>query len=470
MIAQRTFNEKINLAASLAIKIQNILMTLSNDGFESSLKLILESECVKSLEGVRQLGQNIITAITYRSSNIKLYAKLCYQLIQNQSSPSPSNPLETEINNTYINPLEVEMNNTANPNEGKNMLYTLKSMVLKILHLYLNGEVIFPIECVDFPFFYELMIEKVISPEEAVNLFAQFEEDNAMSEESLCHMFCWFAPEIYEYNQDLYDRLHEIFLSEHKMDSLNPAFQQFISHLPELQENNWEKLRLHREHKGEDLPIRDILMCDNIEMLKKVGKADNFDINQTIPQSVFEISTLTQFNPTLACYAAFYGSLKCFKYLIEHNCDLTKKDDEGRTIAMFAVAGGCFEIVNFLHKCNADFFGTVQIAAEYHQRSILIWLKEVKFSDVDIAPLIFHISAHANNVKHVMYCLSNGVNPNLQDSEHKTPLHNSAEFGFIGVLTLLLSLDDIDVNARDICQVSFLFLYDTTSSCCFKWS
>ena len=172
---------------------------------------MLQSVFITTPSRVEQLEENLITAITYRSSNIDLYAKLTRDLVSRASS--------------------------------NNSLSLFKGLIMKTLHIFLNGEIIFPVECVDLPFIYKLTENGALTIEEAVDNLGKYAEDTAMCIESLCWIFVWFAPEIEIHNPQLFLKLAEILERESRADSLFPTFQLFVAHLPELRKDNWRLLK-----------------------------------------------------------------------------------------------------------------------------------------------------------------------------------------------------------------------------------
>ena len=416
----RVFDENVRNEALLVIQLQEWLMGLDAQNYDITLDSILHSVFVTSPSRVEQLEQSLITAITYRSTNISLYARFTKDLTDRASSP------------------------------GLSALKLFKGLILKTLHLFLNGEIIFPVECVDLPFIYQLAKEGALTMEEAVAGLENYASDTAMNAVSLCWMFAWFAPEIERLNHDLFVKLAAVLKRETSMDSLVP-FQDFVLELPELSDDGWVKLRDRRNDQETPAPLRDVLRFDRVDELRVIAAHPTFDVNAPVRPSVFEYNAILLSDPTPVCYAAFYGAVKCCQFLILEGCDLTKTDSSQRTLAQFAVAGGNVEVVRLLENNGCDFADTIKYATEYHQSPILRWLCRKKFSSVAIVPLMFHKAAYANNVKHVMYCLAQGVDANLRDSAGKTPLHIAAEGGFLDVLNILLSLPDIDVNASDLC-------------------
>ena len=67
-------------------------------------------------------------------------------------------------------------------------------------------------------------------------------------------------------------------------------------------------------------------------------------------------------------FAAFYGSVKCFKYFLLNNAKLKP------SICKFAVAGGNYEIIHILEQKNLSFEDCFRLSVEYHRYEITDWL------------------------------------------------------------------------------------------------
>lgn len=420
MVAQRcpAFSEDMRREGLLVMELQGWLMSLTESNYDTILDSILHSTFISTPARVEQLEQNLITAVTYRSPNLPIYARLTRDLVT-----------------------------CAGPD---NSLGLFKGLILRTMHLFLDGEIIFPIECVDLPFIYQLTKAGVLTVPEAVATLAEYAKDTAMSCISLCWIFVWFAPEIEQLNPDLFLLLTAILTAESSTDPVYPAFRDFVLALPELSENEWKLLRERREgHNPRSL--HHILRFDNLEELRNLAAHPNFDVDAPVRSSVFEPTAILLDDPPMLCYAAFYGAVKCCQFLILEGADLKKTDASGRTLAQFAVAGGHIKCVRMVDSYNCDFTDTIDCAAEYHHSEIFRWLHQNKAKLGPRSGLMIHTAAYANNVKHVLYCLSHGVDVNLRNGNEKTPLHIAAEGGFLDVLNILLSQPDIDVNARDLC-------------------
>ena len=81
---------------------------------------------------------------------------------------------------------------------------------------------------------------------------------------------------------------------------------------------------------------------------------------------------------TIIEYAAFFGSIKCFKYLLNNGAEIYPY-----RIGKYAIAGGNEEIIHICNQEHSSFKKTVNIAIRFHHNPIAIWLIENKLDSID---------------------------------------------------------------------------------------
>ena len=99
---------------------------------------------------------------------------------------------------------------------------------------------------------------------------------------------------------------------------------------------------------------------DDIEKLQEISSQANFDFNQIIEPSLYEwCSFINKENVSLIDSAAFFGTIKCFRFLLL-NCSNVK------TTFKYAVAGGNHEIIHLCKQNQTTFEGSYEASIEYH--------------------------------------------------------------------------------------------------------
>ena len=107
--------------------------------------------------------------------------------------------------------------------------------------------------------------------------------------------------------------------------------------------SNEEKIKirnkLHSSH-----PIVQSIIDDNVDLLNELISTSNFDVNDKIPKSIFEIHSILESAQPIQ-YAALLGSINCFKYLLHKTSSIDYKK-----LMEFGIAGGNSEIIHIIEN------------------------------------------------------------------------------------------------------------------------
>lgn len=186
---------------------------------------------------------------------------------------------------------------------------------------------------------------------------------------------------------------------------------------------------------------------------KTVPTFQPFNVNQRIHPSVFEKNEFLRHWPTLVQFAAFHGAARCLTELINRGADLSLTDYSGKKIAMFAIANGNLDIIEYLEYHNIDFSGTLQVAALFNKQDAFLRLVQTeRFKLNDIDPefgSVLHQAAAANNIRTMIYCIERGIDVNIRDNKDATPLYNAVENRQLDATLFLSDHKQIDPNAKN---------------------
>lgn len=234
-------------------------------------------------------------------------------------------------------------------------------------------------------------------------------------------IFIWFAPEISENNQVFFQEFHSYFVSIWEFEYTSLVIYNVYIQFDKYRENNWKILREHRCYEFHQSAATYFIANDLIDDLQNLLNHSKFDLNSRNSPSSYEWRPFLQKCPTFLQIAAFFGSLKCFKYLLLNGADLRCNDFEGKTIAQFAVAGGNNEIIRILHQSNVSFSGTLQVAALFHRNEIFCWILENEISIIDefheATGFVLHQAVVSSNYSIINLCFSRNIDVNCHNSD-----------------------------------------------------
>ncbi|OHT01074.1 hypothetical protein TRFO_01639 [Tritrichomonas foetus] len=174
-------------------------------------------------------------------------------------------------------------------------------------------------------------------------------------------------------------------------------------------------------------------------------------------------------------YCAFYGSIECFKVLLNNGATKLRKET-----AIFASAGGNIEILKMMQMCTCydslkwDCDLCLKTAIMYHKQDIVEWL--VEYRSIDLQAAIKTISTaifESGNITCFMYIVKRGVcdscllemaslygytnvvkflltfaNENI--SNYKNPLHNACLSGNEETVKTLLSTKIFNISEKTV--------------------
>ena len=105
---------------------------------------------------------------------------------------------------------------------------------------------------------------------------------------------------------------------------------------------------------------------------------------------------------TMIKYAAYFGSVKCFKYLLLSLKDLDPKDE---ILASCAVAGGNFEIIHILEQKHFSYESAINTSIVFHRHSITDWI----IQNYPNAKPSYIACVCSHNYPSLLYLLSNHI-------------------------------------------------------------
>lgn len=240
--------------------------------------------------------------------------------------------------------------------------------------------------------------------------------------------FFFFAPE--------FEKFYPDYFCEHEIEFKNVNLS---THL---------KLRSEGMNESE---LAIIIRNDDIDSFQSYVSKLNFNLNGNIPKSKYEISFYLKSSTSLIEYAAFYGSLKIFKFLWMNNVHISDQLRE------FAVSGGNYEIVHILERKQVNFDeDCLNKAIQYHHNEIARYINET--FDVHFTFDTFRECIMSYNIEmfiEIFNTIENDVN--TANDWGWTALHFATMHGKLDIVKLLCEVDDINVSSKNNIQLLFFF-------------
>ena len=112
-------------------------------------------------------------------------------------------------------------------------------------------------------------------------------------------------------------------------------------------------------------------------------------------------------------YAAYFGSIQCFKYLVLNSEDLDSKD---KILASCAIAGGNTEIIHILEQKQFSYESAINTAIFFHRYSITDWIIQ-HYSKANPS---YIACAASHNYPTLFYLLSNHIG-DINETLHVGP-------------------------------------------------
>ena len=148
--------------------------------------------------------------------------------------------------------------------------------------------------------------------------------------------------------------------------------------------------------------LKDFLNCNPSADIKECSV-----INFTM-EEMLTIRPIHRFSGTLNTFtyiefAAFYGSINCFKYFIMNDCGIIGGE------AKFAIAGGESEIIRILEQKGIDYSNLLRMSICYHHYELSDWL----MANYACEEIFLHDTIAMFNYRAFLFFLNAGKDPNV---------------------------------------------------------
>ncbi|XWS11575.1 hypothetical protein CRYUN_Cryun37aG0009900 [Craigia yunnanensis] len=230
--------------------------------------------------------------------------------------------------------------------------------------------------------------------------------------------------------------------------------------------------RLLRLDKQSFSNILDIYFYDGRKILNNLleGKESNLRVKQLESDISFHIGKQEAELALRVNCAAYHGDLYQIKSLIRAGADPNKTDYDGRSPLHLAASKGHDDITSFLIEHGVDInlkdkFGNtplLEVIKNGHDHLAALLVKEGALLNIDDAGSFLCTAVAKGDSDFLKRVLSNGIDPNSRDYDHRTPLHVAASEGLYLMAKLLIEAGaSVFTKDRYIQNVHFAYFLQT---------
>lgn len=182
-------------------------------------------------------------------------------------------------------------------------------------------------------------------------------------------------------NKYIYDNYHSFIGPEIKpyINAKNCSRYELVAHLLENLPKDFNEKRKAGEN---DNPICKIIQNDSI---KEFIQCKDKNLNCIIEPTIYETNTLLLKNhTTLIQYAAFFGAIKIFQYLLKNKVELTP------SLWLYAIHSNKLEIIQILEEnnikpINRSYKNCIEESLKCHHNDISFYIISNYFQNFDLA-------------------------------------------------------------------------------------
>ncbi|OHT14193.1 hypothetical protein TRFO_15479 [Tritrichomonas foetus] len=422
---QRILSEPIVSEAKYISKLQQIILDSNNDNFEENLDYLLSSNFVASKERVLQIAHIICACLDISIHRMPILVNLTLSI---------SKHLREELFDVYKSYF---LNNFMITKIGSQTGYHFARF--KFTRLLVDNK------------FFEI---------QEINEKIKYSVEFASHQTEL-HFFLllWFADFIYQ-DQDLFKKMSREASDMSKSHFPKTTLQAYRNFTKMEKNKNFDQIDFLAKNGYEKNSIQYLIKSDMLEEFSFQTSSQDIDFYKIVPDSFYEIHDIIHLQTSYVAFAAFYGAIRIFKYIMTDTSQKFVKSNYAagfKPLIYYGICGGNFEIIRYILNNSPYVFRSPKYAAQFFRYDIFEWLKDDKGANFSS---VMHVSCKANNVSALMYTI--GLEHPVNQVIHGyAPIHYAAINGNCDCLRILLSHDNIDVNLKNSDGVHMFIVHKT---------
>jgi ankyrin repeat protein len=330
----------------------------------------------------------------------------------------------------------------------------LKARIFQELLKAFNCRKPVPKQAASFAFFFQCFECGLISVDDVLSLTKQISENTKLFR-SVCWILAYFAPELETADPTFTEELITSLQSHSNRSSSPQILKAFSEDLSRTRSENWAIVKRNRNFWTHSLTFFSLIRDDNLTHLKRLARSPAFSLDICIPPMPYLPSPALFNFPTLIQTAAFFGSIRCFRFLLCNGSNLLLLDRNFVTLSQMAIAGGNLEIIRLCQFYSLDFSGAVHASVKYHRHAIFDWLFPTVPPERSLdlfGQNLCHLACESNNIRVLSDLCSGRVSISARSDYHRvTPLEIAVAERHPECVELLLADPTVDVRSAPLC-------------------
>ena len=395
------------------MEIQQLFIDFDKTNIDETIEILLKNKYLKTIEGLSAFVDDLFRVLIIRHKDTDLFADLIKKLSQKGNKDNKCADLLKVVVKRALEPSHDWRLNERTP-----------------VYFFLR----------------KLYLSKLIDLDPIVDAV-----DRWPKEEPLQHimLFYYFEPDmnvlhsgVVDKTRALFTKLRKQFKHDPKINQEEQKFLKLSSKMDMFERNNFELLKEYITYGSPKDSIQYAIKRDDVDLLDKIVQRDNVDLSLDMEENEFEPFLFVHWNPKPAEYAAFFGSPKCFKYIIKKKVSL-------QYLTMFAIAGGNEEILKRMASKKATFEHCPRIAAYMRRLDLFEWIMTRHSMDLNKKKELNYALCRAcaiNYIDMIVQLIDIGANINFKDENQQSPLMCAASNDCLEAVQYLMKYPSLRVN------------------------
>ena len=370
------------------MQIQQLFIDFDDTNLDETVEIILKNPLMQSASGMEAFVDDLFCSVCIRSYDMKLFVQLVEKLFAKLKDSNKSEFSELLVKKALLPFPEWRLHERVPVYRLLRLLFQSKLVKIEpIAHGIENYPEQYPLQFTIFYYF--------------------------------------FAPEISRFNFDVEKHIHAKIKALYKRinaeEKKTVELEQFLSAASKLDsyvKDNYMNLLDYINLGSPQGSIEFAIKNDDALLLEQIVEQQHIDLNERIPENLFEPCLFVNWSPTPAEYACFFRSYNCFKYIMHKNVNL-------EYITLFATAGGNEKILKYLAAKKLSFEGCPRIAAYFRRMDLFEWIMTRHANDFNKKKelnLCLCRACAINYLDLIVQCIDIGANINYKDENLQTPL------------------------------------------------